>query len=277
MSAVGVFQPVPVPDWLQMNGTHFDKPSADVRAERNVMTQRFEGKIAVITGGNSGIGLATARAFVAEGAKVVILGRSEATLKGAQDELGSGVLAIRADVSRVADISRAMEQIRASFGRIDVLFVNAGIAKFAPLENVTEEMFDETMNTNLKGAYFTVQKAIPLLSNGAAVVLNASISAHAGMPNTSVYAASKAGVLNLAKTLSADLLARGVRVNVISPGPVETPIFDRMILGRFVLANAVLSPLLLVRRRSAESRGLPEVGRRNERPARPRSRDNPSS
>jgi NAD(P)-dependent dehydrogenase (short-subunit alcohol dehydrogenase family) len=196
------------------------------------MTQRFEGKIAVITGGNSGIGLATAKAFVAEGAKVVIIGRSEATLKAAQDELGSGVLAIRTDVSRVADITRAMEEIRVSFGRIDVLFVNAGIAKFVPLEDVTEEMFDETMSTNLKGAYFTVQKAIPLLSNGAAVVLNASISAHVGMPNTSVYAASKAGVLNLAKTLSADLLARGVRVNVISPGPVDTPIFDRMGMPR---------------------------------------------
>lgn len=192
------------------------------------MTQRFEGKIAVITGGNSGIGLATAKAFVAEGASVVIIGRSEATLKTAQDELGSGVLAIRTDVSRVADITRAMEQIRASLGRIDVLFVNAGIAKFVPLEDVTEEMFDETMSINLKGAYFTVQKAIPLLSNGAAVVLNASISAHVGMPHTSVYAASKAGVLNLAKTLSADLLARAVRVNVISPGPVDTPIFDRM-------------------------------------------------
>lgn len=186
----------------------------------------------MITGGNSGIGLATARAFVADGAKVVITGRSEATLKAAQDELGPDVLVIRADVSRVADITRAMEQIRAAFGRIDVLFVNAGIAKFVPLEDVTEGIFDETMGINLKGAYFTVQKAIPLLSNGAAVVLNASISAHVGMPNTSVYAASKAGILSLAKTLSTDLLARGVRVNVISPGPVETPIFDRMGMPR---------------------------------------------
>jgi NAD(P)-dependent dehydrogenase (short-subunit alcohol dehydrogenase family) len=192
------------------------------------MTPRFEGKIAVITGGNSGIGLATAKAFVAEGAKVVIIGRSEATLTAAQDALGPGVLALRTDVSRIANITQAMEQIRASFGRIDVLFVNAGIARFVPFQEVTEEMFDETMSTNLKGAYFTVQKAIPLLTNGAAVVLNASISAHVGMPNTSVYAASKAGVLNLAKTLSADLLARGVRVNVISPGPVDTPIFERL-------------------------------------------------
>src|SRR4029078_5003943 len=163
-------------------------------AERNVMTQRFERKIAVITGGNSGIGLATARAFVAEGANVVIIGRSEATLKAAQDELGSGVLAMRTDVSRVADITRAMEQIRASLGRIDVLFVNAGIAKFVPLEERTEEMFDETISINLKGAYFTVQKAIPLLSNGAAVVLNASISAHVGMPHTYVSRDSKTGV-----------------------------------------------------------------------------------
>ena len=192
------------------------------------MTRRFEAKVAVVTGGNSGIGLAAAKAFVAEGATVVITGRSEATLKTAQKELGPSALAIRADVSKVADITAAMEQIRKSFGRIDVLFVNAGIAKFVALEDVTEELFDETVSTNLKGAYFTVQKAMPLLSHGAAVVLNGSISAHVGMPNTSVYGASKAGVVNLAKTLSADLLARGVRVNVISPGPVETPIFDRM-------------------------------------------------
>jgi len=192
------------------------------------MARRFEGKVAVITGGNSGIGLAAAKAFVAEGAKVVIMGRDEATLKAAQVELGPGAMAIRADVSRVADITAAMERIRRAFDRIDVLFVNAGIGKFAPLEEVTEALFDETVSTNLKGAYFTVQKATPLLATGAAVVLNGSISAHAGMPNQSVYGASKAGVVSLAKTLSADLLPRGVRVNVISPGPVETPIFERM-------------------------------------------------
>src|SRR6058998_1792767 len=192
------------------------------------MSGRFADKVAVVTGGNSGIGLATARAFAREGAKVAITGRSDATLKAAQKELGPEALVIKSDVSRVPEITAAMDQIKKKFGRIDALFVNAGIGRFVPLEAVTEEFFDETMATNLKGAFFTVQKAIPLLSRGAAVVLNASINAHMGMPNSSVYGASKAAVVNLAKTLSADLLQRGVRVNVVSPGPVATPILDRM-------------------------------------------------
>jgi len=137
-------------------------------------------------------------------------------------------LVIKADVSRVPEIVSATELIRKKFGRIDALFVNAGIGRFVPFEAVTEEFFDETMATNLKGAYFTVQKAVPLFPRGAAVVLNASINAHMGMPNSSVYGASKAALVNLAKTLSADLLERGVRVNVVSPGPVTTPILDRM-------------------------------------------------
>jgi len=189
---------------------------------------RFTNKVAVVTGGNSGIGLATAKAFAREGARVAITGRSDVTLKAAQKELGPETLVIKADVSRVPEITAAMEQIKRKFGRIDALFVNAGIGRFVPFEAVTEEFFDETMATNLKGAFFTVQKAIPLLSHGAAVVLNASINAHMGMPNSSVYGASKAAVVNLARTLSADLLQRGVRVNVVSPGPVATPILDRM-------------------------------------------------
>src|SRR5438093_9647645 len=131
-------------------------------------------------------------------------------------------------MSRVPEITTAMDQIKKKFGRIDALFVNAGIGKFVPFEAVTEEFFDETMATNLKGAFFTIQKAVPLLSRGAAVVLNASINAHMGMPNSSVYGASKAAVVNLAKTLSADLLQHGVRVNVVSPGPVAPAILDRM-------------------------------------------------
>jgi NAD(P)-dependent dehydrogenase (short-subunit alcohol dehydrogenase family) len=192
------------------------------------MSDRFKGRVAVVTGGNSGIGLATAKAFAREGARVAITGRSDATLKSAQKELGPESLALVADVSRVAEIAAAMNAIKDRFGRIDALFVNAGIGKFVPFEAVTEEFFDETMGVNLKGAFFTVQKAIPLLTEGAAVVLNGSINAHMGMPNSSVYGASKAAVVNLAKTLSADLLPRGVRVNVVSPGPVETPILKRM-------------------------------------------------
>jgi len=192
------------------------------------MSQRFKDKVAVVTGGNSGIGLAAAKAFVREGAKVAITGRSDTTLKAAQKELGPDVLVIKADMSRVPEIAAAMARIKDRFGRIDALFVNAGIGRFVPFEEVTEEFYDETMATNLKGAFFTIQKAVPLLSRGAAVVLNASINAHMGMPGSSVYGASKAAVVNLAKTLSADLLQRGVRVNVVSPGPVTTPILDRM-------------------------------------------------
>ena len=192
------------------------------------MSERFKNKVAVITGGNSGIGLATARAFAREGAKVAITGRSDATLKAAQRELGPDVLVLKADFSQVPEIAKAMDRIRERFGRIDTLFVNAGVGKFVPFEDVTEALFDETMATNLKGAFFTVQKALPLLSCGAAVVLNASINAHMGLPGSTVYGASKAAVVNLAKTLSADLLQRGIRVNVVSPGPVATPIIDRM-------------------------------------------------
>jgi NAD(P)-dependent dehydrogenase (short-subunit alcohol dehydrogenase family) len=192
------------------------------------MSGRFTDKVAVVTGGNSGIGLATAKAFAREGANVAITGRSDRTLKAAQEELGPEALVIQADTSRVPEIEAAMDRIRKRFDRIDALFVNAGIGRFVPFEAVTEEFFDETMATNLKGAFFTVQKAVPLLSRGAAVVLNASINAHMGMPGSSVYGASKAAVVNLAKTLSADLLQRGVRVNVVSPGPIATPIFDRM-------------------------------------------------
>jgi NAD(P)-dependent dehydrogenase (short-subunit alcohol dehydrogenase family) len=192
------------------------------------MSDRFKGKVAVVTGGNSGIGLAAAKAFAREGAQVAIIGRSEATLKAAQKELGPDALALKADTSKVSEIAAAMEAIKRRFDRIDVLFVNAGVGRFIPFEEVSEEFFDEIVDTNVKGVFFTVQKAAPLLSRGAAVVLNASIAAHTGLPNSTVYAASKAAVVSLAKTLSADLLQRGVRVNVVSPGPVETPIFARM-------------------------------------------------
>jgi NAD(P)-dependent dehydrogenase (short-subunit alcohol dehydrogenase family) len=189
--------------------------------------KRFEGKVAMVTGGNSGIGLAAAKAFAREGAQVAVTGRDEGTLKNAEKEIGSGALAIRADAARIADLDAAMAKVRDRFKRIDALFVNAGIGKFVPIAEVTEAMFDEIVTINLKGAFFTVQKALPLMARGSAVVLNASINAHIGLPGTTVYGATKAAVVNMAKTMSADLAERGIRVNAVSPGPVETPIFGR--------------------------------------------------
>ena len=189
--------------------------------------KRFEGKVAMVTGGNSGIGLAAAKAFAREGAQVAVTGRDEGTLKNAEKEIGSGALAIRADAARIADLDAAMAKVRDQFKRIDALFVNAGVGKFVPIAEVTEAMFDEIVTINLKGAFFTVQKALPLMVRGSAVVLNASINAHIGLPGTTVYGATKAAVVNMAKTMSTDLAERGIRVNAVSPGPVETPIFGR--------------------------------------------------
>ena len=197
---------------------------------------KLNGKVAVITGGNSGIGLASAKALQAEGAKIVLFGRNQETLNAAAQELG-GVLAVQGDVAQSADIDRLFAQVEQKLGKIDVLFVNAGIAKMAPVEQVTEEFFDETMNVNLKGAYFTVQKAIPYLNDNASVIFNTSINANIGMPTTSVYAASKAAVVSLARTFSADLVGRGIRVNAVSPGPVETPIYGRMGMPQEQLAG----------------------------------------
>ena len=189
---------------------------------------KLEGKVAVITGGNSGIGLATAKEFKEQGARVVITGRDQQTLDDAKREIGDGVLAVRSDTSSLTAIDKLFAVVKEKFGHIDVLFVNAGIGKFAPLEAVTEDLFDSIMDVNFKGAYFTIQKALPLLSDNASIILNTSINAHIGMPNSSVYAASKAALITLARTLSAELVDRGIRVNVVSPGPVETPIFGKL-------------------------------------------------
>jgi NAD(P)-dependent dehydrogenase (short-subunit alcohol dehydrogenase family) len=198
---------------------------------------KLEGKVAVITGGNSGIGLATAKEFKEQGAHVVITGRDQQTLDDARRELGDEVLAVRSDTSRLTEIDKLFAVVKEKFGKIDVLFVNAGVGKFAPVEAVTEELFDSMMDINFKGAYFTIQKALPLLNNNASIVLNASINAYIGMPNTSVYAASKAALITLARTLSAELVARGIRVNVVSPGPVTTPIYGRLGLTQEALTE----------------------------------------
>jgi NAD(P)-dependent dehydrogenase (short-subunit alcohol dehydrogenase family) len=189
---------------------------------------RLAGKIALVTGGNSGIGLATARAFVAEGARVVVTGRDAATLDAAAAELGDAAVALRADVADPAALGRLMDAVDARFGRLDVLVVNAGIGEFATIDQATEAHFDRIFGVNVRGAYFTVQKALPLLASGASIVLVGSTNGQIGMAGASVYSASKAAVRSLARTLSAELTDRGVRVNVLSPGPVLTPIYERL-------------------------------------------------
>jgi NAD(P)-dependent dehydrogenase (short-subunit alcohol dehydrogenase family) len=191
------------------------------------MKKRFEGKTVLITGGNSGIGLATAKLFKEEGANVAISGRDQKTLDEAVKGIGGGTLAVKADVSKLEDIDRLFTQVAAKFGKIDALFANAGIAKFAPAGDSSEQLFDETFDTNVKGMYFTLQKALPYLNDNAGIVLNSSVVNSRGMPGTSVYAASKAAVRSLARTFAAELVDRGIRVNVVSPGPIETPILGR--------------------------------------------------
>lgn len=189
--------------------------------------QRFQGKVAVVTGGNSGIGLGVAKAYAREGAQVAITGRNQQTLDAAAKEIGDGTLAISSDASKVAEIDSAMKKIKERFGRIDAMFVNAGVVNLLPFDQVTEEIFDRLVNTNMKGVYFTIQKAAPLMPKGSAIVINGSINGHLGMPGTTVYGAVKAGVINMAQTFSAELLDRGIRVNVVSPGPIASALLAR--------------------------------------------------
>jgi NAD(P)-dependent dehydrogenase (short-subunit alcohol dehydrogenase family) len=186
------------------------------------MSDKLQGKIALITGGSTGIGLATARRFVKEGAYVYITGRRQPELDAAVKTIGENATAVRADASSLADLDRLFAQIREEKGRLDILFANAGGGSFAPLGAITEEQYDQTFNTNVKGLLFTVQKALPLMPDGAAIVLNASIVSVKGMPAFSVYAATKAAVRSFARSWTADLKDRKIRVNVVSPGPIET-------------------------------------------------------
>ena len=189
---------------------------------------RFNQKTVLITGGSSGIGLATAQAFAAEGARVVITGRDPASLEQARATLGANALAVVNDAGSTTAAQALAASLSAEGVRLDAVFLNAGAAKFAPFADVDEPLWDQIFNTNIKGPYFQLQALLPLLNSGASVVINGSINARIGMPNTSVYAASKAAVISLAKTLSAELLPRGVRVNVLSPGPVATPIYNKL-------------------------------------------------
>jgi NAD(P)-dependent dehydrogenase (short-subunit alcohol dehydrogenase family) len=184
---------------------------------------KLDGKIALVTGGNGGIGLATAQQFVTEGAYVFITGRREAELAAAVKQIGRNVTGVRGDVSNLGDLDRLFAQIKREKGKLDIVFANAGVAKYAPLDKITTEFFDSIFDINVKGVLFTVQKALPLLTDGGSIILNASIVASKGFKANSVYSASKAAVRSFARTLTMDLKDRGVRVNAVSPGPIDTP------------------------------------------------------
>ena len=189
---------------------------------------RLDGKVAVVTGGNSGIGLASAKRLHAEGARVVITGRDPRTLDAAVSEIGAGTVALQSDVSQLDDIERLFSIVESKLGKIDVLFANAGIAKFAPYSASQATLFDELFATNVKGAYFTLQKAIPHLNDGASVILNTSVAASKGTENMGIYAATKAAVRSFARTAATELKERNIRVNAVAPGPIATPIFGRI-------------------------------------------------
>jgi NAD(P)-dependent dehydrogenase (short-subunit alcohol dehydrogenase family) len=183
-------------------------------------------KVAVITGGNSGIGYATAKEFVEKGARVIITGRNKDSVAKVAQELG--VTGIVSDQSNLDQIDSLVAEVKAQFGKVDILFLNAGVANFSPVETATEAHFDGIMNANVKGVYFTVQKFIPILNDGAAIVFNTSINAVLGMPDSGVYSASKAAIISLNRVLARELASRKIRVNAVSPGPVATPLYDKL-------------------------------------------------
>jgi NAD(P)-dependent dehydrogenase (short-subunit alcohol dehydrogenase family) len=188
---------------------------------------KLTGKVAVVTGGSTGIGFATAKQLVQDGAKVVITARNRAALDQAAAELGPNAIALVSDTSKLDDIERLAKTVE-GLGGVDFLFVNAGIAQFTPFEAVNEAQYDAIQNVNTKGAFFTVQRLVPHLRAGGSVVFNTSIVDEMGFPNTSAYSASKAALRSLTRTLARELSPRGIRVNAVSPGPIETPIFDKL-------------------------------------------------
>lgn len=211
---------------------------------------RLQGKVAVITGGNSGIGRTTAEAFAREGAKVVIFGRNQTTLDEAVAALGDNGFGVQGDVTDHAALSRLFTETESKFGKIDILFVNAGIAPFAPVDQVDDAFYDKVMDINVKGVFFTVQKSLGHLNEGASIILTSSVVNVMGMPAGSVYSASKAAVRSLGRSFASELGARNIRVNVLSPGPIATPIFDRMGLSaeaKSEMGDAILAQVPMKR------------------------------
>ncbi|ACI52080.1 short-chain dehydrogenase/reductase SDR [Gluconacetobacter diazotrophicus PA1 5] len=224
------------------------------------MSRKLEGKIALVTGGSAGIGLATARLFAGEGAHVYITGRRRPELDAAVSAAGGGISAIQADVAKLPDLDRVYDQIGREKGRVDIVFANAGLGEMVPLGAITEDHYDRIFDINVKGVVFTVQKALPLMPDGGAIVLNASIASIKGFPAFSIYAATKAAVRSFARSWTSDLKDRGIRVNVVSPGPIDTPLLNHtfsdpdekkalaatVVMGRVGRAEEVASAVLFL-------------------------------
>jgi len=201
----------------------------------------LEGKVAVITGATSGIGLETAKQFLAEGARIAITGTNPANLEAVRKELGDSALILASNAGSIPDQATLAAAIQQHFGHLDILVVNAGVADLKPLDAWDEAAFDRSFNINFKGPYFLIQSLLPIFANGASIVFNGSVNAHIGMANTTVYAATKAALISLARTLSGELIARSIRANVVSPGPVTTPLYSKFGLPEDQLKSVAAS------------------------------------